>query len=228
MSDGKRKTDTKKLEALEGEIRAVEAYTEREVGHLKRRVDRLEKTLTWWWNTAVRLKSSMRARKRAESLGSCPKTAAAILGELNLLTGLPTPIPQIPPETFHAQSDENSRIDLEALISWYEFGPAQLSCVRFILPNRASKTQDPVTQEWTCSKGHLLVRLEFGEGSLCVQKCLQRTLRVYIYKAVKRVREQGESAFNLYLDKIREEIERKQRRLGVNPRESGRGKGLVY
>ena len=27
MSDGKRKTDTKKLEALEGEIRAVEAYS---------------------------------------------------------------------------------------------------------------------------------------------------------------------------------------------------------
>ena len=44
MSDRKRKNDTKKLEALEGEIKAVKAYTEREVGHLKRRVDRREKS----------------------------------------------------------------------------------------------------------------------------------------------------------------------------------------
>ena len=90
----------------------------------------------------------------------------------------------------------------------------------------ARKTRDPVTQEWNRSKGHFLVRFEFGEGSLCVQKCLQGTLGAYIYKAVNRVREQGGSAFNFYLDKIPEEMERKQRRLGVNPQELGRGMGL--
>ena len=61
---------------------------------------------------------------------------------------------------------------------------------------------------------------------MCVQKCRQGMLGSYSYKAVKKVRERGESAFNLYLDKIPEEMERKQRRLGVNPQASGRGKGL--
>ena len=198
MSDRKRKSETKKLEALELEVKAVRAYTEREVGNLKRRVDRIEKSthlVVDFSSKIEELYSGAEASREFRKLAQ--DTAMAILRELNVLTGLPTPIPQIPPQTFHAQSDENSRIDLEALISWYEF--ALLSCVRFVLPNRARKTRDPVTQEWTRGKGHFMVRLEFGEGSLCVQKCLQGTLGAYIYQAVKRVREQGESAFNLYL-----------------------------
>ena len=43
----------------------------------------------------------------------------------------------------------------------------------------------------------------------------------------QKVREQGKFAFNLYLDKIPEEIERKQRRLGMNLQESGKGMGLL-
>ena len=228
MSDRKRKSDAKKLEALELEVKAVRAYTEREVGNLKRRVDRMEKSahlVVEFSSKIEELYSGAEASREFRKLAQ--DTAMAILRELNVLTGLPTPIPQVPPETFHAQSDENSKIDLEALISWYEFAPALLSCVRFVLPNRARKTRDPVTQEWTRGKGHFMVRLEFGEGSLCVQKCLQGTLGAYIYQAVKRVREQGESAFNLYLDKIPEEIERKQRRLGMNPQDSGKGRGLT-
>ena len=44
-----------------------------------------------------------------------------------------------------------------------------LGCVRFVLPNSARKTRDPVTHEWSRSKGHFLVCVEFGEGWLCVR-----------------------------------------------------------
>ena len=161
MTDRKKKANSKKLEALEEEIRAVKAYSEREVGNLKRRVDRLEKSTHLVSQHSTKVEELYATAETSREFRKLTQdTAIAILGP-------PTPIPQVPPETFHAQTEENSELDLEALISWYDFGPALLSCVRFEMPNRSRKTRDPDTHERWRGKGHFLIRLEFGEGSLC-------------------------------------------------------------
>ena len=72
---------------------------------------------------------------------------------------------------------------------------------------------------------HFLIRLEFGEGSPCVQKCLQGTLGAYISRADKGVKEQGQSVLSLYLDKTPEEIERRQRRRCERDDKGRRGRG---
>ncbi|CAE7812207.1 unnamed protein product, partial [Symbiodinium sp. CCMP2592] len=200
-----------------GELREQVAQQGHEISSLRRRVDRLEKSTHLVIENGSRLEelfSKAEASREFKNLAS--DAAASILRELSVLTRLPMPLREVPPESWHASNNEHADICIDATVSWWGWAPALLSATRFVAPNKTRSRKDETTGEWRRAPGHFVLRLEFGEASLPVQQGLQGALGQWIGKAVKAVRETGEASFNLYLDKTPEELERKRKRAGLD------------
>ncbi|CAE7901000.1 hypothetical protein AK812_SmicGene13709 [Symbiodinium microadriaticum] len=214
---------------LEGRVRRerVEAQGS-ELATLRRRVDRLEKSTHLVLENSERVEALFaKAEASREFKNLASETAMAILRELHVLTNLPVPLPEVPPETWHASSGTNANVDIDATLSWWSWAPALLASSRFVAPNKTRSKRDETTGEWRRASGHFVIRLEFGEASLRVQQGLQGALGQWIGKAVKSAREEGKTPFNLYLDKTPEELERKRKRTGgeMGTTSAGRGGG---
>ena len=74
MPDRKKKSDSRKLESPEAEIQTVKTYVEREVGHLKRRVDQPEKSTHLVLGHSSKVLELYSTAETSGRLGSCPKT----------------------------------------------------------------------------------------------------------------------------------------------------------
>ncbi|CAE7942456.1 unnamed protein product, partial [Symbiodinium sp. KB8] len=161
-----------------------------EVGELRERVEAQGSEIA-----LESLFAKAEATREFKNLAS--ETAMAILRELHVLTNLPVPLQEVPPETWHASFDTNANVDIET------------------------------TGEWKRAPGHFVIKLEFGEASLRVQQGLQGSLGQWIGKAVKAAREKGEASFDLYSDMTPEELERKRKRTGgeMGTTSTGRGGG---
>ena len=225
MSDRKPKA-SKQIQADVGELRERLEAQGNEIATLRRRVDRIEKSTHLVLENTARVEelyAAAEATREFKSLAS--NTAMAVLREIHALARLPVPLPEIPPETWHVSTAENATVEIDAVIGWWQWAPALLAAIRFVTPNKTRSTHDSVTGEWKRAPGHFVVRLEFSEASLRVQQGLQGALGQWIVRAVKAAREKGEAAFNLYLDKTPEEVERKRKRAGADLGTSSSGRG---
>ena len=231
MVDRKRKdkTESKKLESLQQEITEFKTHQERENTAVRKRLDRLEKSTQVVLENSNRIEALYQEADRTREFRNLSKESGqAVLREIGELTGLPVPLPQTGPETWHASSDANSRIPIDAVVRVFELAPSLLQAIRFISPNRTRNLRDATTGEWKRSAGHFVLRLEFTEHSLIVQRCIQGALLSLISSAAKAEKEEGQACFSMYMNRTVEEMERKRKRQDSNPQDLqsvGRGKG---
>ena len=225
MADRKSK-GSKQIQAEAGELRERVEAQGSEMATLRRRVDRLEKSTHLVFENSETVESLFaKAEATREFKNLASETAMAILRELHVLTNLPVPLSEVPPETWHASFDTNANVDFDATVSSWGWALALLFSSRFVAPNKTWSKRDETTGEWKRAPGHFVIRLGFGEASLRVQQGLQGSLGQWIGKAVKAAREKGEASFNLYSDKTPEELERKCKRTGGEMGTTSMGRG---
>jgi hypothetical protein len=216
MSDKKRKLD--ELAKDVGEVKSgLEA--------LSRRVERLEKSTCVVVECSSKLEAVYAKAEQDKDFRRVAKEGAeAVLADLAEATGLPYPLQG--DTGAHDWQRQHPTFELTTVLSWFSLVPALLLGVRFVAPNKLRSTLDASTRQRTRSPGHFILKLEFSDLSLQVQRALQSGFGQFLGCMNKRKREAGETGLvAVYLHRTTEELERKRARAAASADGGGGGGG---
>ena len=223
MAPGDQKQRMKELKDQMTELKEKQDKQQVQIDNLQRRQDRLDKCTQVVVEHSAEIESVFSTAETSRVYKDVARdSAAGVLKELAHCLSFPHPLPPQSPEEWYNLGEDQQKHPLPIVKKWWELSTSLSESVIFVTPNKARSTRDPATQQWKRSPQHFILRLAFGLQSLQVQSILSGSFGKYYSDHRKKLSEEGAATIiNLFINRTKEELERKRSRQEAD----GKGKG---